>query len=227
MASIRSTEGRRGALQSAPSDAQKNAARLKLNNRNRTFGSIAAGKDVSKPTPTPFYIAAKGNPNTAPAPVSSSPSIRSVEGRQPSPASSPSIRSVEGRKGSAEASPSYVPKPPTFRPNVKIAPTAAPTSSGGSSTYKAPTASSAPAPSTTSSTSTRKYETGGTLDVPSTTSGGTAGTVKNEGPSSANYGGMGRGSGREGSKTNRQNPRRSRSTTMDELKKRAAKQLGI
>jgi len=218
MASIRATEGRRGAQQAAPSGMRTAAAR-RLAGSGRSIRSVEGRAGAREAAPISV------------ARATSSPSIRSVEGQSgareasgPKPlGSSPSIRSVEGRKGSAEASPSYVPKPPTFRPNVKIAPT----SSGGSSTYKAPTASSAPAPSTTSSTSTRKYETGGTLDVPSTTSGGTAGTVKNEGPSSANYGGKGRGSGREGSRINRQNPRRSRSTTMDELKKRAAKQLGI
>lgn len=172
------------------------------------------------PKATPFYVAAPGTPS---APMSESSSARRAAQGLP-PEVHGGLAQIAKNANAAIANSTYVKTSPNYKP-AGISASAAPTTSSRTVTSApAPSAPSTPSPT---SSSTPTVDSGTPAPTP-TTSGGTGGTVSGpSGPQAANYGGSGRGAGREGAKTNRRNPRAAKSTTMDELKKQAAKRLGV
>lgn len=209
MASIRSVEGRSGALQAV--------AKKKL-----TFGS-------AKPK-TPFYVAAPGKPS---APMSDSSSARrAAAGLSPTIHNSDMVSRNAGRDA-AQATPKTATQSAqtsTAASRAAVAPRKAvtinSTAPSGSSTYKTPTpgsgSTSTPSTSSTSSSdSGTKTATSAPAPKP-TTSSGKGATI-----SAVASGGRSRAAMRGNRKSKRDNPRAARSTSIDELKKQAARSLGI
>lgn len=101
-----------------------------------------------------------------------------------------------------------------------------PTSTSSGSNYKAPTPGSGATSTSTSTTSTKTADAPKAAAPAPTTSVGTAPTVS-MGQSATNSKGKGKSAMRGNRKSQRDNPRAARSTSIDELKKQAARRLGI
>ena len=215
MVSIRSAEGRSGALQAAA--AKKIMGPMPSKNQDKNAGTITSKSQLAEQ-------AKKG---MGPAPITSKAEFAEKAGKSPGMTAAEAQARNAGRD-IAQA----VPKTATQTaqrtavsiPAKNTGGSSAGSSSSGGGSYKAPTATSSNAGSTTSSTSSTKPKVAVVDNFgDTTTSGGTSGSVD----TSRSSGGAGKALGRGNRKTNRNNPRAARSTSIDELKKQAARQLGI
>lgn len=222
MASIRSVEGRSGALQAA------SAKRLKADAYKKTYDSAKAQMGGSAP-----YVPATAQ--TYAKTVAANPQFaktvnKDIQQDAKAIAYKNTYDSAKAQMGGASPYQSSTPAQAaagSTRKAVTVsggAPTS--TSTSGGSTYKAPTPGSGSTSTSTSTTSTKTADAPKAAAPAPTTSVGTAPTIST-GPSATNSGGRGRSAMRGNRKSKRDNPRAARSTSIDELKKQAARSLGI